>query len=114
MSKEKQIESTDWLTRGMSKEEVEREKQQAIMSVDLEMCHTEDAKDHFLILEEGDSLEDLCTPKEENPKVTCVNCKHLMFSDFYGECNKRLKIVNPSDTCEFAEPKERGGVREQM
>ena len=41
MSKEKQIESTDWLTRGMTKEEVEREKQQAIMSVDLEMCHTE-------------------------------------------------------------------------
>lgn len=41
MSKEKQIESTDWLTRGMSKEEVEREKQQAIMSADLELCHTE-------------------------------------------------------------------------
>jgi hypothetical protein len=41
MSKEKQIESTDWLTRGMSKEEVEREKQQAIMSTDLEVCHTE-------------------------------------------------------------------------
>ena len=41
MSKEKQIESTDWLTRGMTKEEVEREKQQAIMSTDLEVCHTE-------------------------------------------------------------------------
>lgn len=25
---------------------------------------SDDAKDHFLILEEGDSLEDLCTPKE--------------------------------------------------
>jgi hypothetical protein len=38
-----------------------------------------------------------------------------MFSDMYGECNKQLRIVNPSDTCEYAEPKERpstekGGV----
>ena len=51
-------------------------------------------------------------PKErgaDKPKITCLNCKHLMFSDMYGECNKQLKIVNPSDTCEYAEPKERGG-----
>ena len=51
------------------------------------------------------------TPKErgaDKPKITCLNCKHLMFSDMYGECNKQLKIVNPSDTCEYAEPKERG------
>lgn len=54
------------------------------------------------------------TPKErgaDKPKVTCLNCKHLMFSDMYGECNKQLRIVNPSDTCEFAEPKERGGEK---
>ena len=54
------------------------------------------------------------TPKErgaDKPKITCLNCKHLMFSDMYGECNKQLKIVNPSDTCEFAEPKERGGEK---
>ena len=52
------------------------------------------------------------TPKErgaDKTKITCLNCKHLMFSDMYGECNKQLKIVNPSDTCEYAEPKERGG-----
>lgn len=51
------------------------------------------------------------TPKErgaDKPKITCLNCKHLMFSDMYGECNKQLRIVNPSDTCEYAEPKERG------
>ena len=41
-------------------------------------------------------------------KVTCLNCKHLMFSDCYGECNKQLRIVNPNDTCKYAEPKERG------
>lgn len=54
------------------------------------------------------------TPKErgaDKPEITCLNCKHLMFSDMYGECNKQLKIVNPSDTCEYAEPKERGGEK---
>ena len=54
------------------------------------------------------------TPKErgaDNPKITCLNCKHLMFSDMYGECNKQLKTVNPNDTCEYAEPKERGDDR---
>ena len=51
------------------------------------------------------------TPKERGagkPKITCLNCKHLIFSDMYGECNKQLRIVNPGDTCEFAELKERG------
>ena len=38
--------------------------------------------------------------------VTCKECKHLMFSDSYGECNKALRIVNPDDTCEYAERKE--------
>lgn len=41
MSKEKQIESTDWLTRDIPKEQLEQEKQEAIMSTDLGMCHTE-------------------------------------------------------------------------
>lgn len=35
---------------------------------------------------------------------TCYNCKHLMFSDFYGECSKAYKgIVRPWDTCEHWE-----------
>lgn len=58
--------------------------------------------------------DDLRTPKErgaDRTKITCLNCKHLMFSDMYGECNKQLRIVNPGDTCEFAEPKERGGEK---
>jgi hypothetical protein len=47
----------------------------------------------------------------DKPKITCLKCKHFMFSDMYGECNKQLRIVNPSDTCEYAEPKERGGEK---
>ena len=42
MSKEKQIESTDWLTRGISKEQLERKKREAIMSADLQGCITYD------------------------------------------------------------------------
>ena len=47
----------------------------------------------------------------DKPKITCLNCKHLIFSDMYGECNKQLRIVNPGDTCEYGEPKERGGEK---
>ena len=39
MNKE-QIETTDWLTRGIPKEQLEREKQEAIMSADLQGCIT--------------------------------------------------------------------------
>ena len=63
---------------------------------------------------EGPCEHDTRTPKErgeDKTKITCLNCKHLMFSDMYGECNKQLRIVNPGDTCEFAEPKERGGEK---
>ena len=63
---------------------------------------------------EGPCERDTRTPKErgaDKTKITCLNCKHLMFSDMYGECNKQLKIVNPSDTCEYAESKERGGEK---
>ena len=42
MSKEKQIESTDWLTRGIPEKQLEREIQEAIMSVDLQECITYD------------------------------------------------------------------------
>lgn len=38
MSKEKIIKTTDWLTRGIPKEQLEREKREAIMSADLEVC----------------------------------------------------------------------------
>lgn len=42
MTKEKQIKSTDWLTRGIPKEQLEREKREAIMSADLQECITYD------------------------------------------------------------------------
>ena len=35
---------------------------------------------------------------------TCKTCKHLMFSDFYGECSAGHKgVVRPCDTCTYWE-----------
>ena len=44
------------------------------------------------------------------PKVTCLNCKHLEITLPYGECSLQPRIVNPDDTCEYAELKEKGGA----
>jgi hypothetical protein len=39
--------------------------------------------------------------------VRCKDCKHLMFSDCYGECTKALfSIVSPNDFCSYGERKE--------
>ena len=39
--------------------------------------------------------------------VRCKDCKHLMFSDCYGECARAIKgIVKPDDYCSYGERKE--------
>ena len=38
--------------------------------------------------------------------VHCKDCKHLMFSDFYGACGAvRMGIVSPYDFCSYGERK---------
>ena len=38
------------------------------------------------------------------PVVHCKECKHLMFSDCYGECGAaRMGIVSPDDFCSYGE-----------
>ena len=51
-------------------------------------------------------LED--TPAADVAEVVhCKNCKHLMFSDFYGECSKGyMGIVSPDDYCSYGERKD--------
>lgn len=47
---------------------------------------------------------ELATIIKEYKEPRCKNCKHLMFSDCYGECSKAYKgIVNPKDSCEHFE-----------
>lgn len=39
--------------------------------------------------------------------VRCKDCKHLMFSDCYGECRlNHLRIVRPDDFCSRGKRKE--------
>ncbi len=39
--------------------------------------------------------------------VHCKNCKHLMFSNCYGECSKGyMGIVSPNDFCSNGERKD--------
>ena len=41
------------------------------------------------------------------PVVRCIDCKHLMFSDCYGECSiGYMGIVSPNDYCSYGERKE--------
>ena len=43
----------------------------------------------------------------EGKIIRCVDCKHLMFSDCYGECSEGHKgIVGPNDSCGKGKPRE--------
>lgn len=47
--------------------------------------------------------------------IHCYECKHLMFSDCYAECNVNICIVSPYDTCEHAEKRTRQkGIEKDM
>lgn len=40
--------------------------------------------------------------------VRCKDCKHLMFSDMYGECSQAsMGIVRPDDFCSYGERKDK-------
>lgn len=54
------------------------------------------------------SFEDFFVKEQTTAKAGCCkDCKHLMFSDCYGECSAAHKgIVQPYDSCEFFERKE--------
>ncbi len=42
--------------------------------------------------------------KKGNKMIKCSECKHIMYSDCYGECKKGIKsIVNADDGCEYGE-----------
>lgn len=39
--------------------------------------------------------------------VRCKDCKHMVFSDFYGECSKgHISIVSLDDFCSYGEHEE--------
>lgn len=49
---------------------------------------------------------DLLPPADVVTVVRCKDCKHLMFSDMYGECSQaHMGIVRPDDFCSYGERK---------
>lgn len=49
---------------------------------------------------------DLLPPADVVEVVRCKDCKHLMFSDMYGECSQaHMGIVRPDDFCSYGERK---------
>lgn len=54
------------------------------------------------------AVETSCEYFNALPIVYCKECKHLEFSDFYGECGKGiLGIVKPWDFCSRGEREDR-------
>lgn len=59
------------------------------------------------ILEVDDSNPNAATVCDMYEVVRCKDCKHLMFSDMYGECSQaHMGIVRPNDFCSYGERKE--------
>lgn len=64
-------------------------------------------KDREFVCVKGVSCK-IVKPKPDMVAVVrCKDCKHLMFSDCYGECGiARMGIVNPNNFCSYGERKE--------
>ena len=113
LSKEKQIESTDWLTRGISKEQLEREKRAAIMSADLELCHTEFATGVGEIYTDYDATAQKLIAKgwSKQSEGEWIKDQESKFEHRYhcSVCNFYL-IGEPTKHCEDCGAKMKGGA----
>ena len=59
------------------------------------------------ILEVDNSIPNAATVCDMQEVVRCKDCKHLMFSDMYGECSQApMGIVRPDDFCSYGERKD--------
>jgi hypothetical protein len=78
------IKTTDWLTRGMTKEQIAREKEEAIMAADLELCHNEAFIDDPMRIDYFDEISERMIEKGYHRQIeaewggingdTCSNC----------------------------------------
>ena len=59
------------------------------------------------ILEVDGSIPNAATVCDMQEVVRRKDCKHLMFSDVYGECSQaHMGIVRPDDFCSYGERKD--------
>ena len=98
MSKEKQIESTDWLIRGISKEQLEREKQEAIMSADLAMCHTEFATGVGEIYTDYDTTAQKMFAIGYRKQSEWISVEERLPEDVYGKDRTKITVLVCSES----------------
>lgn len=69
----------------------------------LDCCHPEQMEGVLKAMSKIDSA-----PAADVVEVVrCKDCKHLMFSDMYGECSQaHMGIVRPDDFCSYGERKD--------
>lgn len=69
----------------------------------LDCCHPKQMKGVLMAMSKIDSA-----PAADVVEVVrCKDCKHLMFSDMYGECSQaHMGIVRPDDFCSYGERKD--------
>ena len=64
-------------------------------------------KDREFVCVKGVSCKTVKPKPDMVAVVRCKDCKHIMFSDCYGECGiSRMGIVRPNDFCSYGERKE--------
>lgn len=64
-------------------------------------------KDREFVCAKGVSCKTVKPKPDIVAVVRCKDCKHLMFSDCYGECGAaRIGIVSPDDFCSYGERKD--------
>lgn len=64
-------------------------------------------KDREFVCVKGVSCKTVKPKPDIVAVVRCKDCKHLMFSDCYGECGAaRIGIVSPDDFCSYGERKD--------
>ena len=70
------------------------------------LIHITDQINMFRNWKEQEELVNHLLANDVVPVVRCKDCKHLMFSDCYGECSKGyMGIVSPNDYCSRGERK---------
>ena len=75
-------------------------------SYECKLCTKEDYCDYC----NAEKLADHLIANDIVPVVRCKDCKHLMFSDCYGECSRGyMGIVSPDDYCSYGERKCKNG-----
>lgn len=63
------IKTTDWLTRGVTEEQIAREKEEAIMAADLELCHNEAFIDDPMRIDYFDEISERMVEKGYHKQI---------------------------------------------